>query len=66
MLVMTESPPRESLHLRVVPELKRQIEAYARETGVPTSSAAVFLLMAGIRMERSSAWVTAQLAKERE
>lgn len=59
-MVVAVNQKRESLHLRVVPELKRQIEAYARETGVPISAGAVFLLKAGLRAERTTAWMGAQ------
>jgi predicted HicB family RNase H-like nuclease len=51
-LVVTEGVRRESLNLRVVPELKRQIEEYARKTGISINAAAAVLLAEGLRAER--------------
>ncbi|MGJ6963204.1 toxin-antitoxin system HicB family antitoxin [Streptosporangium sp. G11] len=42
---------RESLNLRVSPEVKRQIEQYAARTGISINAAAV-LLAEGLRAER--------------
>lgn len=44
--------PRESLNLRVSPELKRQIEEYARQTGISINAAASILLSEGLRAEQ--------------
>jgi len=43
---------RESLNLRVPPELKRQIEEYAAQAGISINAAACVLLAEGLRTER--------------
>jgi predicted HicB family RNase H-like nuclease len=43
---------RESLNLRVPPELKRQVEEYARRAGISVNAAACVLLAEGLRTER--------------
>lgn len=52
MMVVAKGAPRESLNLRVAPELKRQIEAYAARTGISVNAAAAVLLAEGLRAER--------------
>ena len=55
MMVMVRGAPRESLNLRVPPELKRQVEEYAALTGISANAAASQLLAAGLRAERREA-----------
>ncbi len=49
---MIRGEPRESLNLRVSPDLKRQVEEYARAKGISINSAAAVLIAEGIRTER--------------
>jgi predicted HicB family RNase H-like nuclease len=51
-LVVVRGAPRESLNLRVSPELKRQIEEYAAQTGISINAAACVLLAEGLRAGR--------------
>jgi predicted HicB family RNase H-like nuclease len=51
-MVVTKGAPRESLNLRVSPELKRQVEAYAATTGISVNAAASVLLAEALRTER--------------
>lgn len=51
-MVVTRGMPRESLNLRVDPELKRRIEEYARQRGISINAAAAVLLDEGLRAER--------------
>lgn len=41
-------PEREALNLRVMPEMKQQVEQYADAHGVPINAAAIMLLVAGL------------------
>jgi predicted HicB family RNase H-like nuclease len=50
-LVVVRGAVRESLNLRVPPELKRQVEEYAKVKGVSVNAAATLLLAEGIRAE---------------
>lgn len=43
-MVVTRGAPRESLNLRVPPDLKRRVVEYATHTGISINSAAVVLL----------------------
>jgi predicted HicB family RNase H-like nuclease len=52
MLRMARGTPRESLNLRVSPDLKRQIEAYAQRVGISVNAAACVLLAEALREER--------------
>ncbi|MGK5446615.1 toxin-antitoxin system HicB family antitoxin [Streptomyces radiopugnans] len=49
---MARGDRRESLNLRVPPDLKRQIEEYADRVGISINAAACVLLAEGLRMER--------------
>jgi predicted HicB family RNase H-like nuclease len=49
-VVVTEA--RESLNLRVPPEVKRQVEAYAKQLGISVNAAASILLVEGFRAEQ--------------
>ncbi|MEU6241580.1 toxin-antitoxin system HicB family antitoxin [Streptomyces sp. NPDC047024] len=49
---MARGDRRESLNLRVAPELKRQIEEYAERVGISINAAACVLLAEGLRVER--------------
>lgn len=49
---MGEREPRESLNLRVPPDLKRKIEAHAQRMGISINAAACVLLTEGLRSER--------------
>jgi hypothetical protein len=52
-LVVARGDRRESLkNLRVSPDLKRQIEAYAERVGISVNAAACVLLAEGLRSER--------------
>ena len=51
-MVVIRGAPRESLNLRVSPELKRQVEEYAKLKGISINAAAILLLDAGVRAER--------------
>jgi predicted HicB family RNase H-like nuclease len=51
-LVVARGDRRESLNLRVSPDLKRQIEAYAERVGISINAAACVLLAEGLRAER--------------
>lgn len=51
-MVVVRGAPRESLNLRVPPELKQQVEEYAEVKGVSTNAAAILLLAEGLRVER--------------
>lgn len=50
-MVVVRGAPRESLNLRVPPELKRQIEEHAAQSGVSINAAACLLLAEGLRTE---------------
>src|SRR5512147_2825543 len=52
ILVVARGDRRESLNLRVSPDLKRQIEAYAERVGISINAAACVLLAEGLRAER--------------
>jgi len=52
MMVVVRGEPRESLNLRVAPELKRQVEEYAQRTGISLNAAACVLLAEALRAER--------------
>jgi predicted HicB family RNase H-like nuclease len=49
---MVVAEVRESLNLRVPPEVKRQVEAYARQRGISVNAAACVLLAEALRAER--------------
>lgn len=49
---MARGEPRESLNLRVPPDLKRRVEAYADANGVSINAAACVLLTKGLSSER--------------
>jgi len=51
-MVVVRGDPRESLNLRVSPDLKRQVEAYAKRTGISVNAAASVLLAEALRAER--------------
>lgn len=51
-MVVVIGAPRESLNLRVPPELKTEVEAYAQVKGVSVNAAAILLLGEGLRAER--------------
>lgn len=44
--------PRESLNLRVPPDVKRQVEAYAERAGISVNAAACVLLTEALRADR--------------
>jgi predicted HicB family RNase H-like nuclease len=52
MVVVPRGLPRESLNLRVPPELKRQIEEYSAEVGISINAACIVILTEGLRAER--------------
>jgi predicted HicB family RNase H-like nuclease len=52
MLVVVRGDPRVSLNLRVAPEIKQQVEAYAQRAGISTNAAASVLLADALRAER--------------
>lgn len=47
---MTEA--RESLNLRVPPDMKRQVEAYAERAGISVNAAACVLLTEALRTDQ--------------
>ncbi|WP_326794224.1 toxin-antitoxin system HicB family antitoxin [Streptomyces sp. NBC_01808] len=49
---MARGDRRESLNLRVPPDLKRQIEAHAQRMGISINAAACVLLAEGLRVEK--------------
>ncbi|WP_406422662.1 type II toxin-antitoxin system HicB family antitoxin [Streptomyces sp. NBC_00873] len=49
---MARGDRRESLNLRVPPDLKRQVEEYADEAGISINAAACVLLADALRLER--------------
>ncbi|MGW7410619.1 toxin-antitoxin system HicB family antitoxin [Streptomyces sp. NPDC054833] len=49
---MARGDRRESLNLRVSPDLKRRIEAYAERVGISINAAACVLLAEGLRTEQ--------------
>jgi predicted HicB family RNase H-like nuclease len=51
-LVVARGDRRESLNLRVSPDLKRQIEAYAERVGISINAAACVLLAEGLRIDQ--------------
>jgi predicted HicB family RNase H-like nuclease len=51
-IVVVADEPRESLNLRVPPDLKRQVEAYAKRLGISVNAAASILLAEGFRAEQ--------------
>jgi predicted HicB family RNase H-like nuclease len=51
MLVVARGDVRESLNLRVQPDLKRRVEEYAARTGISLNAAASVLLDKGLRAE---------------
>jgi predicted HicB family RNase H-like nuclease len=46
------SEQRESLNLRVPPDLKRQVEEYAARLGISVNAAACVLVTEGLRAEK--------------
>jgi predicted HicB family RNase H-like nuclease len=52
MLVVVRGDPRVSLNLRVAPEIKQQVEAYAQRAGISINAAASVLLAEALRAER--------------
>jgi antitoxin component of RelBE/YafQ-DinJ toxin-antitoxin module len=46
---MAENPDRDHLHLRVSPDLKRQVQDYAAQFGIPTNTAAILLITQALR-----------------
>ncbi|GAB3713801.1 hypothetical protein GCM10028793_49540 [Nocardiopsis oceani] len=52
IVVVSERASRESLNLRVPPDLKRNIEAHAERMGISINAAACVLLTEGLRAER--------------
>jgi len=52
ILVVVRGAPRESLNLRVPPELKQQVDEHAEVKGVSINAAAILLLAEGLRVER--------------
>lgn len=53
VLVVARGDRRESLNLRVSPDLKRQIEAYAQRVGISINAAACILLTEQLREENT-------------
>ncbi|MEV5004587.1 toxin-antitoxin system HicB family antitoxin [Streptomyces sp. NPDC093064] len=51
---MARGDCRESLNLRVPPDLKRQVEEYAHRAGISINAAACVLLAEALRLERRS------------
>jgi predicted HicB family RNase H-like nuclease len=51
ILVVARGDVRESLNLRVPPDLKRQVEAYAQLKGISVNAAACVLAAEGVRAE---------------
>ncbi|RZB19531.1 toxin-antitoxin system HicB family antitoxin [Streptomyces sp. F001] len=51
-MVVARGDRRESLNLRVPPDLKRQIEEYAHRAGISINAAACVLLADALRLER--------------
>ncbi|MGW4444630.1 toxin-antitoxin system HicB family antitoxin [Streptomyces sp. NPDC004682] len=49
---MARGDRRESLNLRVAPELKRRIEEYAERVGISINAAACVLLTEGLRAQQ--------------
>ncbi|MFH8474804.1 toxin-antitoxin system HicB family antitoxin [Streptomyces sp. NPDC018000] len=49
---MARGDSRESLNLRIPPELKRQVEGYAHRAGISLNAAACVLLADALRLER--------------
>ncbi|MET9916811.1 toxin-antitoxin system HicB family antitoxin [Streptomyces sp. NPDC006435] len=49
---MARGDRRESLNLRVPPDLKRQVEEYADAAGISINAASCILLAEALRMER--------------
>lgn len=43
---------REVLYLRIPEDLKRQVDAYATQRGMPVNAAGIVLLTEGLRAER--------------
>ena len=52
MAERANSKQREVLYLRVAADLKRHVDVYAEELGVPTNVAAILLLRAGLKAKR--------------
>jgi predicted HicB family RNase H-like nuclease len=52
MMVVPRGDPRESLNLRVSPDLKRLVEEYARRAGISVNAAACVLLTEALRTDR--------------
>jgi hypothetical protein len=52
IMVVVRGAVRESLNLRVPPELKRRVEEYAQAKGVSVNAAGILLLAEGLRAER--------------
>lgn len=52
IMVVVRGAPRESLNLRVPPELKAEVERFAEVKGVSINAAAILLLVEGVRSER--------------
>ena len=51
IMVVARGDVRESLNLRVQPDLKRRVEEYAARTGISLNAAASVLLNKGLRAE---------------
>jgi predicted HicB family RNase H-like nuclease len=51
-MVVVRGAPRESLNLRVPPELKAQVDEFAEVNNISINAAAILLLAAGLRTER--------------
>ncbi|MEV0116440.1 toxin-antitoxin system HicB family antitoxin [Streptomyces sp. NPDC050844] len=49
---MARGDRRESLNLRVPPDLKKQVEEYAHRAGISINAAACVLLADALRLER--------------
>lgn len=47
IMVVIRGAPKESLNLRVSPETKRTVEAYAEEIGLSINAAAIVLINKG-------------------
>jgi predicted HicB family RNase H-like nuclease len=51
-IVVSMAEARESLNLRVPPDIKRQVEAYAERAGISVNAAACVILTEALREER--------------
>ena len=52
IVLVIQGQPKESLYLRVPPELKRQVEGYAEARGISVNAAASVLLAEALRAVR--------------